>query len=193
MCQSPFPSSSGLEGPMYQAEFFSPFPISLKVPGQWAPFSLLYQPWRSQAPRLWWHHHKTGKCGRTQSTVYKTKQLWDQSGTWTTVAAGQQNAWSPSGQEYFHHHLLLPSSEWVIRICPHFYYIDTTSQVLRFDPFCRASRWLGTISQPVLYKVFLSYIENCDMLILIIKILFSSGHRIVCYANHKILFQKIKL
>lgn len=39
----------------------------------------------------------------------------------------------------------------------------------------------------------LSYLENCDMLILIIKILFYSGHRIVCYANHKILFKKIKL
>lgn len=38
MYQSPSPSSSGLEGLMHQTEFFSPFPISLKVPGPWAPF-----------------------------------------------------------------------------------------------------------------------------------------------------------
>lgn len=33
-----FPFSSGLEGLMHQTEFFSPFPVSLKVPGPWAPF-----------------------------------------------------------------------------------------------------------------------------------------------------------
>lgn len=115
---------------------------------------LPYQSWSSQAPRLWWHHHKTGRCGRTKSTVYKIKQLGDLSGTWTTVAAGQQNPWSPNGQGYFHHHLLPPSSECVINIFPHFYFILILlywyHKVLRFDPFCRASRWLGTVSQPVI-------------------------------------------
>lgn len=39
----------------------------------------------------------------------------------------------------------------------------------------------------------LSYLENGDMLILIIKILFYSSHRIACYTNNKILFKKINL
>lgn len=149
MYQSPFPSSSGLEGPMYQAELFSPFPISLTVPGPWAPFFTSLE-----GPR----HPGCDDTITKQGGVTEHRALSIKSSSYeTTVGFGPQLPLDSKAQGSG---ILPPSSAspkfWVINIFPHAfipyydYYIDTTSQVLRFDPFCRASRWLRTVSQPVI-------------------------------------------
>lgn len=129
-----------------------PLSISLKVPGHQANYSPPYGPWKPQAPAnlVVMTLSQNKERSSTQSTAHKMKHLQPLSWTWTRTAAGLRNPWSPSGQGRLHHHLLPPRTENLILLhvlsLDDEWDIDTASQVLRFDPFCKGSRWLGTIS-----------------------------------------------
>lgn len=187
MYQSPFPSSSGLEDPMHQTEFFSLFPISLKVPGPWAPFLTSLE-----GPR----HSGCDDTMTKQRDEAEHRALSIKSSTYeTTVRLGPQ--------------LPLDSRTHDLPVVRDSFTIICFPQVLNVSCFY-SILWLlywyhkPTIKiWPILQSIQvtrnckptcgtnfeLSYLENYDMLI--IKIMFDSGQN--CYANHKILFKKIKL
>lgn len=103
-----------------------------------SPFPLLIRPWRSCAPgRFLLPLPIDLKVPRCQADFFPPSQPW------RSQERGQPGCDDPVTEQRL--------SEWLV----FFYlslswdydcYIDTASQVLRFDPDCRGSRWLGTIN-----------------------------------------------